>query len=360
MNRWILIFVSFLVLSVSSVAHPAWQEEWERVLKAAKKEGMVSVAGPAGVPARDALTAPFMKKYGIKVNFFGASGRQLSPRILTERRARRYEWDVFVHGTTTGLTAMVPTGALARLEPVLIRPDVKDPKNWRGGGLEILGKGGRLAVMTPFQRGTIFYNTNMVDPKQFTSYKDLLDPKWKGKIAVDDPTRAGPGQATFTFFYLHPELGPDFIRAFAKQDLLVQRDYTTEADKLGHGRWPLLVGAADFFVEIRIRQHVPIAIVNPRQLREGSDVSPANGAVAMFNQAPHPNAAKVYINWLLSREGQNIFSRKMGYVSDRVDASTDHTYPWRIPKPGAIKTYNEEAMRKKKDVIALVRKVFRR
>ncbi|MFB3061710.1 MAG: hypothetical protein ACE10C_10105, partial [Candidatus Binatia bacterium] len=79
--------------------------------------------------------------------------------------------------------------------------------NWRGDGLELLGKGGLLAVMTPFQRGTIFVNTNLVDPKEFKSYKDLLAPKWKGKMAVDDPTKPGPGQATFTFFYLHPDLG---------------------------------------------------------------------------------------------------------------------------------------------------------
>ena len=200
MSRWFLLFVSFLVLSVSSVGDAAWKEEWEKVLKAAKKEGVVSVSGPAGVQSRDSLTKPFEDKYGIKVSFFGASGRTITPRILAERRARQYMWDVFVHGTTGGLTVMVPAGAFQPLRPALILPEVTDSKHWRGGGLEILGKGGQLAVMTPFQRGTIFYNTNLVDPKQFTSYKDLLDPKWKGKMVSDDPTKPGPGQATFTFF----------------------------------------------------------------------------------------------------------------------------------------------------------------
>ena len=157
MNQWLLWTVSLLVLSVSSLGEAAWQEEWQKVLKAAKKEGKVSVFGPAGVPARDALTEPFAAKYGI---FLGGSGRTLSPRVLSERRARRYEWDVFVHGTTTGLTAMIPTGAFAQIRPALIRPEVKDPKNWRGGGLEVMGDGGLLGVMTPFQRGTIFVNTD--------------------------------------------------------------------------------------------------------------------------------------------------------------------------------------------------------
>ncbi len=59
-------------------------------------------------------------------------------------------------------------------------------------------------VMTPFQRGIIFYNPKLVDPKEFKSYKDLLDPKWKGKLILDDPRRAGPGQATLHFFLSSP------------------------------------------------------------------------------------------------------------------------------------------------------------
>lgn len=360
MNRWLMILVSFLVLFVSSVGDAAWKEEWQKVLKAAKKEGVVYVSGPAGVQSRDSLTQPFTDKYGIRVSFFGASGRELSPRIMAERRARQYRWDVFVHGTTTGLTVMIPAGAFQPLRPALILPEVTDSKYWRGGGLEILGEGGQLAVMTPFQRGILFYNTNLVDPKQFTSYKDLLAPKWKGKIVADDPTKPGPGQATFTFFYLHPDLGPDFIQALAKQDLILHRDYTLQGDELGHGRFPLLIGTADFLIERKIKMGVPIGIVDPRQLKEGSDVSPANGAVALYNKPPHPNAAKVYINWLLSRDGQSVFPRLMGYISARNDVGTDHTFEWRIPRAGAIKTYDAKAMKAKRKVRALVNKVFRR
>jgi len=359
-KRWLLGIVALLVLFGSSLGEAAWQEEWQTVLKAAKKEGVVAVSGPAGVQSRDSLTKPFEDKYGIRVEFFGASGRELSPRIMAERRARQFRWDVFVHGTTTGLTVMIPAGAFEPLRPALILPEVTDSKKWRGDGLELLGKGGQLAVMTPFQRGTIFVNTKLVDPKVFKSYKDLLDPKWKGKMAVDDPTKPGPGQATFTFFFLHPELGSGFIRALAKQNLIMRRDYTTQADELGHGRFPVLIGTADFVVERRIRQKVPIAVVDPRQLKEGSDVSPANGAAALYKDAPHPNAAKVYINWLLSKDGQSYFSKYMGYVSARRDVSTAHTFSWRVPQPGAIKTYDEHAMKMKKKLRVLVREVFRR
>ncbi len=186
----------------------------------------------------------------------------------------------------------------------MIFPDIKDPKTWRGG-MEFLDPNKMLLTMTPFQRGTIFYNPKLVNPKEFKSHKDLLDPKWRGKLILDDPRRAGPGQATFTFFYLHPELGPDFIRALGKQQITILKDFAQEVDAIGQGRYPVLIGTADFVAIARAKQGVPIAIVDPRQLKEGTDVSPANGALALFNKAPHPNAAKIYINWLLSQRRTN-------------------------------------------------------
>jgi ABC-type thiamine transport system substrate-binding protein len=204
------MFLLSLVLILPGGAHAgsAWQEEWERTLGAAKKEGKVTVIADVTADIRDSLTTAFQGKYGIPVEYFGVMGREISPRVSTERNAGRYTWDVYVHGTTTGLTAMVPMAAFDPLEPALIFPDVKDPKNWRGGGLEFVDPGRQLLATSVRQRGIIFVNPNLVNPREFKSYKDLLHPKWRGKIAMDDPTRAGPGQATFTFFYIHPSSAP--------------------------------------------------------------------------------------------------------------------------------------------------------
>ena len=180
---------------------------------------------------------------------------------------------------------MIPVSCVSILsEPALIFPDVKDPKTWRGGELEFLDPNRTLMVMTPFQRGIIFYNPKLVNPKEFKSYKDLLNPKWKGKLVMDDPRRAGPGQATFTFFYLHPELGTDFIRALAKQQITILKDYAQEVDAVGQGRYPVLIGTADFVAIARAKQGIPIAIVDARQLKEGADVSPANGSLSSVQQ----------------------------------------------------------------------------
>jgi iron(III) transport system substrate-binding protein len=336
------------------------QDEWERVLLAAKKEGKVALVGPVGADRRDALTLAFEKKYGISVEYHADSGAGILPKLSAERKADRYLWDVVVTGTTTGLDNLIPAKVLDPLEPNLILPEVKDLKLWRNGTLEFLDPGRQLLVMTPFQRGTVFINPNLVNAKEFRSYRDLLDAKWKGKILADDPRKSGPGQSTFTFFLFHPDLGPKYIRALAGQNLTLLRDYAQEVNMLGQGRYPVGLGLSDSIAEQRAKQGVPVEIVDIRQLKEGSDISPASGGLSIFNRAPHPNAAKVFINWLLSKEGQTLYARATGYISNRLDVPTDHAPPWRVPQPGSIKTYTQEAVDKKDDLLALLTEVFGR
>ncbi|MBM2810661.1 MAG: Extracellular solute-binding protein [Chloroflexi bacterium] len=332
--------------------------EWDRVLAAAKQEGKVTVIGLEGDATRESLTVPFEQKYGITVEYLSESGPGVPPRISNERAANQYLWDIYVLGTTTALAALIPSGALDPIDSAMILPEVTEGRNWRGGGIEYLDPQKRLIVMTPFQRGTIFINPTLVRPDEIKSYRDLLDPKWKGRMIMNDPRRAGPGLATFTFFYFHPDLGPEFIRALATQDITIMSNFIQEADFIGQGRNPILIGTADAIVEQRMSQGIPIAIVDPRQLKEGSDVSPANGALGLFNRAPHPNAAKVYINWLLGKDGQTGFAKASGYVSSRVDVPTDHAAPWRVPLPNSIKTYTIEAVQAREKVVELLQEVF--
>jgi ABC-type Fe3+ transport system substrate-binding protein len=109
-----------------------------------------------------------------------------------------------------------------------------------------------------------------------------------------------------------------------------------------------------------MKQGASITVVDPRQLREGQDLSPKNGNVALYRNAPHPNATKIYLNWLLSQEGQTIFAQNMGYVSARKDVPTEHVAPWRVPQPGAIRSYTPEAMEAKDRLLPLLTEMFGR
>src|SRR5688572_15806631 len=107
MRRFLSAVVLFWITASKVEAGPAWQEEWDRVLVAAKKEGSIAILGTTGTDIRDALTLPFSKQYGIQVEFTGTTGAQQAARVLTERRAGQFLWDIFVSGTTTGLTSFV-------------------------------------------------------------------------------------------------------------------------------------------------------------------------------------------------------------------------------------------------------------
>jgi len=134
----------------------AGTDQWETVLAAAKREGTVTMFGPQGSTRQQALSAPFEKKYGIKVEYQGAGGPEVPPRVQKERGAGQYLWDVFLLGTSTGVLGLRPMGALDPIEPALILPEVKDPKQWRGGQLAFFDDQ-HIGLAVLRQSGQYFY-----------------------------------------------------------------------------------------------------------------------------------------------------------------------------------------------------------
>jgi iron(III) transport system substrate-binding protein len=155
------------------------------------------------------------------------------------------------------------------------------------------------------QSGDIAYNTQLVQPEDLKSYWDLLEPKWRGKIVAMDPKVSGAVSRGIRFFYFQAELGPNFItRLFGETDLTLARDFTQMLDWLAAGKFSLGIFVGSTETAKAISQGLPLKEFSPGQFKEGAAVSPFNGTMSLINRAPHPNAAKVLINWLLSREGQ--------------------------------------------------------
>ena len=113
-------------------------------------------------------------------------------------------------------------------------------------------------------------------------------------------------------------------------------------------------------IEERTKRGVPIATLDPRLLKEGAPVTPASGALCLVNRAPHPNAAKLYINWLLSKEAQTVLAQTTGYISNRVDVPTDHAPAWKIPQPDSIKIYDAAAKEMNQKLVPLLHELFGR
>lgn len=342
----LLLAPLLLVLAIPTWAQDSgWEREWNKVLAAAKKEGKVGVVSVlGGAENRRALTEPFQKKYGIEVDYISGSGPKLVSRIKGERAGGVSLWDIFIGGTSTPMTGLKPFGLLNSIEQALILPEIKEGRNWIGGRIEYAEKDRIILVMLSYTKSPIVVNTKFADPAEFKAVKDLLNAKWKGKILVGDPRFPGPGQGTFSFFYAHRELGHNFIRDLARQNLHLLRDYRQAAEWLTLGKYPVLVGGSETDLEPFLREGLPIGILDPKQLKEGGYITASAGGLSLLSDAPHPSAAKIYINWLLSKEGQAAVVKASGYPSRRLDTPVPPE-PWKFPpRDGYWVSYDESAV----------------
>jgi len=172
-----------------------------------------------------------------------------------------------------------------------------------------------------------YYNTILVNAKEFKSYWDLLSPKWKGKIVSQDPTSTGLG-ATLLFFYYNPELGAEFIRRlFGTMDVTYGRDRRQITDWLAQGKFAICLGCRD--AQRAKAQGLPVDVMDTGEWKEGESLTTGGGSISLIKGAPHPNAATVFINWFLSRKGQIALQKykdlygELPPNSRRIDISKD-------------------------------------
>lgn len=322
---------------VASAKPPAWEAEWEKMVAGAKREGVVVVYSSAGSEARTGLSPAFKQKYGISVEFITGKGVDVAEKFMAERRAGLYTGDVYVGGNTPMLETLKPSGALDPIEPVLILPEVKDPKAWFGEELYFVDKKDRtIFQFAAYPMPLIGLNTDMVKTGEIASYRDLLSPKWKGKLLMNDPTRPGVGGKWFSV-EAH-RTGLDFFRELAKQEPLIIVDQRLQVEWLARGKYPVLIAPkSDPFAEF-LRAGSHILVIDPK---EGGILTSGSGNVGLMNRAPHPNAARLFINWLLTREGQLAFSKASLVQSSRMDVPTDFLPPGKARDP-QVKYFNAE------------------
>lgn len=319
-----------------AVVKEAWEVEWEKVMEAAKKEGGLVLFTTAGAEVRSALVVAFKARYGLQLEAVGARGGEITQKIMSERRAGLYLGDVYVGGTTTPTTELKPVGALDPLEPALILPDVTDPKVWWEGKLPWVDRDHYLLSITLYPSTTYAINTNLVKAEELKSYRDLLNPKWKGKMVMNDPSI--PGSANRWFGGVSQSMGLDFMRELAKQEPLIIRDQRLQVEWLAHGKYLVAVAPDTAPMASFKEAGAPVSYITPV---EGSIMTSGHGNVSLVNKAPRPNASRVFINWLLTKEGQAVFSRATQNPSTRVDVSEEYVDPAKRRVPG-VKYYNSE------------------
>jgi ABC-type Fe3+ transport system substrate-binding protein len=333
MNGLLLTILTAAILSVGLVCHDssaAATTPWESVLAKAREEGKLIVY------ASETLRRPakiFEDRFGIKVRFEGGRGADQRSKILTERRAGLYLADVWAGGFGN-MEGMDPSKVFDPLEPALLLPDVQDARNWLNGFLWYDPSDRRFLGMTSRLRGGVAGNPQFFKLGEVTSFQDLLKPEYRGKIVSDDPRQSGIGQRLFVYLYLGQEFGfgPGFIRRLIKeQSLIFTRNTWQAADWAAKGTY-LWMGPNDRALDDLKLKGIPI---EHRCLDDGLWISVGGGGVGLLNKAPNPNAAKVFLNWLLSKEGQTLLAQEDANVSRRLDAPVPiEVNPCFVPKAG--------------------------
>ena len=292
----------------------------QALIDAAKKEGRVTwyttqIVDQFARPAAEA----FQKKYGIKVDYVRADPIDIVLRISNESKAGKVEADVF-DGTATapglkkqGLVLKWTPDIAARLPPQYVDKE----GFWVATNLYVLTPGYNTALVPPATR-----------PK---TYEDLLDPKWKGKMAWSRSPVAsgGPGVVGLLIADMGEAKAMDYLRKLAKQDITNASVTARQLlDQVLAGEYPISLGIFNHHAVISAGKGAPVDWI---------PMEPAMAVLSVISvtkDAPHPNAGKLLVDYLVSSEGQAFF-RDADYLP--VDPSVPPRDPRLTPEGGKFR-----------------------
>jgi iron(III) transport system substrate-binding protein len=314
----LLCVLHFVVLAHGQESKFAGSPEWDKLVEAAKKEGKVTISLPASNEMKRQIEEQFKKRYGIEVETYTARGSSAVRRMADEFKAGVRYFDVHIGGSSSIVSGMLDEGILDPVEPWLVLPEVKDPKQWWGGHLWVDNAKRFVYSFQAYLSEVIWYNTELVKPNEIRSYDDFLNPKWKGKIGFLDPRTPGAGDSTWSFIWQIK--GEEYLKKLVAQDLYPGRDQRLLAESLAKGRVAVMIGLSYYSYLPFLKAGLPIKTL-PR-LKEGNYGTGGSGNLAIIKAPAHPNSTKVFVNWLLGREGQEVVSRTLGQATRRLDVDT--------------------------------------
>lgn len=298
-----------VTIVLAGLQSAAWAAD-DTLIAAAKKEGQLTwyttqIVDQFAKPAAEA----FQKKYGIRVAYIRSDSVDMTLRLISEGKAGRVQADVF--DGTSALPAVKKEGLVVQWIPESAK---RFPREfWDQEGYWVATN---LYIMTPS------FNTQLVpkgsEPK---TWADLLDPKWKGQLAW--PTHSTPSGAPGFVGLVLSELGDDkgkaYLQELAKQNIRpLGGSARSVVDQVIQGEYPIALQTFNHQPYISARKGAPVDWIA---------LNPAMGVLSVIGLAKggaNPNAAKLFIEFLVSKEGQELF-RTAGYIP--VDPEVPPTEP---------------------------------
>ncbi len=305
----------------------AFEIEWAELIAAAQAEGELQTficCGLGRVVEQDVMPA-FEAEFGISVtNSTGSSSQQVS-KVAAERAAGQFTLDVWIGGLATVTDQLIPQGIVDPIKPLIIHPEVLDASKWYRGFVPFMGPDDGayiVALSANASLAPLGYNTDLLgDPTAIQSYLDLLKPEYKGKIVMQDPRF--PGMANGLPFYLtNPDLGEAFMRSLITETDMSFLEARPLAEALAQGKFALCIFCGRDLTTIK-REGAPVEDNWPHALKEGATIGVGGETMYFVNNGPNPNAAKLFVNWLLLPDSMLLAQKASGADSLRIDIPND-------------------------------------
>ncbi len=305
--------------------------KFKELIDAARREGRVILYGVPSAALRQSLPPLFKQRFGVELELTGIDTNEAAQRAIRETAANNLAMDLISGGQTTFAVTLHPHGILEPIRPLLIHDDVNNAAVWLKGQPWFMDAEGRILRLVNAATEALHLNVESVDPTSITASKDLLNPKWSGKISAYDPRVPGPGASAFAI--MMRAVGEDFVvKLVNDQQVQFSRDRRQLADWLAQDRHPICIGlnnqevnrlrADGFKIEDRSLSDVPATL------------SPTSGMVVLIKNAPHPKAAQLFLNWITTREGMQAYIDAEGYPGTRSDLDLSKLDASNLPKPG--------------------------
>jgi len=330
-------------------ANEPWAEEWRNLVSAAQQEGTLAIQTPLGGGFRKWLDTFQQTFPGIGVEHSPLRGSDFAARAKGEREAGIFSYDVAVSSPGSVGRILRPMGAFEPLKPAIFRTDVTDDSKWIGGYqshfLDIEGQWyfGFGAEIYPI----LFVNTDMVQEGELSSFKDLLNPKWKGKILQKDPRTEGAGYIAMSV--VRENLGPeadDLIKRFyAEMDPAFGTDDRQNTEFMVRGRYAISFGGINEDILEDFQREGAGTNIKLLVFKELQAIDPGD-CLWNMSKGAHPNAGKLFINWCLSKEGQTSWSNELQANSGRTDVPP--IKPERLAPPDTVYNFQAEKNDKNK------------
>jgi iron(III) transport system substrate-binding protein len=281
----VLVLVMFPAVAVAQTSKQSAPADWDKTVEAARKEGSVVVSVPTSAELRKEFESGFKSKYpGIELELSVARGASNINKIVEEQKAGARTVDLHVGGTTSIITGLLANQMLEPVMPSMVLSEVRDEKNWWGGHLWADNAKKYIYGFTAYMTETVWYNPGLVKPEEITSWDDLLEPKWKGKIAILDPRTPGSGESTWAF--LLRVKGEPYLTKLAAQEMMVGRNLRQLGEGVARGKSAVSIGLSYYTYLPFIKAGLAVKPIST--IKEGYYAASGSGNIVVLKNSPHP------------------------------------------------------------------------